>query len=1610
MEDIMVWRDDKARATLIRDAAGSVQPGKSPRAFAELLFGYTNIEDLANYDAFSLAFLAEQAWEHVQRRTAGSADIRVVNPMMPDGREISVLEILNDNMPFLFDSTMAELAEQGIEVTLVAHPIIAVERDDQGKLLRFHGEVLPEGAKGARESLIHLHITRLDAEADRQQLIDGLTRTLNDVRACVTDWRAMRDRVAEAIRTFSSNPPPLPIDEVAEANQFLQWLCADNFTFLGVREYRFSPDSDAPDDIITGEGLGILRDPDAKVLRRGSEMVVMTSEIREFMREPTLLIVIKANVSSRVHRRIRLDYVGIKLYTPDGRLEGELRVVGLFTSGAYTRSARQIPYVRHKVSRVLQRAGFDPNSHSGKALMHILEDYPRDELLQVDVDTLYNFVMEVLILYERPRVRALARVDKFDRFVSILTFIPREKYDTAVRTRAGAFLAQVYKGTLSASYVAFPEGALARVHYIIGRYEGETPVVERATLEAGISAIAATWADKLRVALTASTDGMRARMLANRYAQAFSGGYTEVFGAEQAITDIATIEKLTPMRPVAISVHRDESEGDPRRLGLKVFSHGAPLSLSYRVPVIENHGLRVVNERTYQIAPRAMPAPAPVWLHEMTIETSDGQPIAISPEFSHRLEASIMAVVRDHAESDGYNALILRTALGWREVSTIRALSRYLHQIRAPFTQDYMWETLRKNAAITATLVALFQTRLDPRLASTEAERSARETTLLAEIEDQLKSVASLDEDRILRRFTNLVQATIRTNLWQIGEDGHPRPVISFKFDARRIDDLPAPRPLYEIFVYSTRVEGIHLRFGRVARGGLRWSDRPQDFRTEILGLVKAQQVKNAVIVPVGAKGGFVPKRLPPPSNRDAWLAEGTEAYRIFVRSLLELTDNLDGDDIVPPDSTVRHDGDDPYLVVAADKGTATFSDVANAISAEKNHWLGDAFASGGSQGYDHKKMGITARGAWEAVKRHFRELGTDIQAVPFTAVGVGDMSGDVFGNGMLLSPATRLVAAFDHRDIFIDPSPDPTTSFAERKRLFDLPRSSWQDYNKSLISQGGGVFSRQLKAIPLAPEVRTLLDLDKPQATPFEVMTAILKARADLLWFGGIGTYVRSSGESDDQAGDRANDPIRITGGDVRARVIGEGANLGVTQRGRIEAAQKGVKLNTDAIDNSAGVNTSDVEVNIKIALARLEREGRLGPADRNSLLAAMTDEVGALVLRNNYLQTLALSLAERKGGAETGFLTRLMQSLEQRGLLSRTVEFLPDDAALTERARRGQFLARPELAVLLAYAKLTLYDDLLVTGVPDDPYLARELSQYFPREVQDKFPTAVEFHRLRREIIATCLANAVINRGGPTCIVRLVDETDADIPTIVMAYVAVDECYGLKWLNDAIDALDTCIDGQVQLSLYASVQDLLLSRMVWYVRNVDFKDGLEAVVARFGPAVRQIVAGLDTTLPPDLQAARAKRRQDLTDAGVPAGLAGELADLHTLVSAPDIATVAERTTRPIGDAAATFFAAEANFRLDRIIAAARSVPANDYFERMAIDRAVEQIAGAERRLAADMLVTGQSGQQAVETWLAAHPEATRVRRSVEEIAASGMTLAKLTVAANLLGDLVKA
>jgi glutamate dehydrogenase len=1588
---------------------------QTPPRMVDDLFGQTPAEDLDRCGPEELAALAAEAYAHLRKPRivdpqAPRHDLVIVDrefPRADRALEITVVEAINDDMPFLLDSTLAEIVDQGHEPRLVAHPILAVRRDAQGRLLDLVGAAHgPAPRDTTRESLIHIHLDELD-EGAHERLRAGLERVYSDVAVAVADWPAMRERLHGAIARYRETPPPLPEEEVAEALAFLEWIAADNFTLLGVREYSF-PDGDVAAAPIEGSGLGILRDPSVKVLRRGRELVAMTPEVRAFLQKPSALIITKANVKSRVHRRAHLDYIGVKLFSDTGEVAGELRVVGLFTASAYTESTDDVPVLRLKREKVLGRAQFDPQSHAGRALINVLENYPRDELFQIDEETLYRFALEIMNLSDRPRVRVLARPDEFDRFVSVLVFIPKDRYDTQVRRRVGEFLAGIYQGRVSAAYPAYPEGPLARTHYIIGREEGATPDVPRQALEEGVGAIVRTWGDALREALREEIGGPRGRSLAARYADAFNAAYREAFSAHEAIRDILIVERISAERPRAVDLYR--REGDPQtRVNLKVFSRGAGLPLSERVPLLENLGFHVVNERTYRVVPAGATDGERVWLHDMTLERAAGGPITIE-RIERPIEAALLALFRGLAESDGFNKLVLEAELGWRDVAMVRALARYLRQVRIPYGQDYLAATLARHPAIAAAIVGYFYARFDPR-ASDERPREEGERLARERIEEMLGGVQSLDDDRILRRFVNLVEAALRTNYFQLEASGHPRRTIAFKFACAKVEAMPLPRPLYEIFVYSPRVEGVHLRFGKVARGGLRWSDRPQDFRTEVLGLVKAQQVKNAVIVPVGAKGGFVPKKLPPMSeDRQAWFEEGRESYKVFIDTLLELTDNIVGDEIRPPADTVRHDGDDPYLVVAADKGTATFSDTANAISLARGHWLGDAFASGGSNGYDHKKMGITARGAWEAVKRHFREIDIDVQSEPVTVAGVGDMSGDVFGNGMLLSRAIKLVAAFDHRDIFLDPNPDPQTSFVERQRLFEMGRSSWADYDRAKISKGGGVFSRQAKAIPLSDEIRALLDLDQRTATPFEVMRAILRMRVDLLWFGGIGTYIRATGESDDQVGDRANDAIRVTGAELRARVIGEGANLGVTQLGRIEAARHGVRLNTDAIDNSAGVNTSDVEVNIKIALDTPLRDGRLTPEARNALLADMTEEVARLVLRNNYLQTLSLSLAERRGAGDIGFVRRLMQGLEQEGRLDRTVEQLPDEAALRARAEAGEGMTRPELAVLLAYAKLQLYDQLLESAVPDDPYLGRELDRYFPAALRERFEDAIQTHRLRREIIATQLSNAIVNRGGPTVIARLADATGADAPTIAAAYAAARDSFGLVDLNAGVDALDNRVTGTLQLRLYAELEELAMNRIGWFIRNVDLdQEPLEAIVGRFREGVVAVEDALVDCLPDAAQLAWRERTAALTAQAVPEALASRLAALPVLVAAPDITLIAGEAKRSLRDVAATYFALDETFRLGLLAAQGRDVPIADYYDRLALERALSGVADAHRRLTAEIAQEQGSGREAVEAWCASRPDVTRIRAAVDGIVSSGLTLSKLTVAASLLGDLTR-
>jgi glutamate dehydrogenase len=1518
---------------------------------------------------------------------------------------VAVLDIINDDMPFLLDSVVGELNQRGLDIRLLVHPVFAVERDAAGTLTAFKGAA-KDG--GRHESFIHIHIEGVAEAARRAEIVRALEDILAQVRVAVQDWRPMLEWLRAVIAELRANPPPLDAGEIVEAVQFLEWLAADNFTLLGARDYVFTGDTDVLEPMFE-TGLGLLRSSEVRPLLRWNQPLVITPEIRALMEEPRLLVITKSTLRSPVHRRVDMDYIGVKRFDRHGKLVGEFRLCGLFTSTAYTRSVRAIPYLRRKADDVIRRAGFEPASHSGKALVNVLETYPRDELFQIDEDLLYHFALAILQLGDRPRVRVLPRRDRFDRFVSILVYVPRERYDGRIRALIGDYLSTAFNGEVRAFYPFFTEGPLVRVHFIIGRSEGEAPDPDRATLDRAVEAIVRSWIDGLNEALAAAYDSGKAHTLAARYRGAFPIDYREVYAPAMAVGDIRVVELLTAERPLGVDFYRPGG-ASLARAGLKVFSQSRPISLSERVPVLEDMGFRVVDERTYHIKPADA---AEVWFHDMELESASGEPIDLGA-LEQRLEACFLVVMGKRAESDGYNALVLLNGLGWRDVALIRAISRFLRQIRVPYSQGYMWATLRKHSAVAAQIVTLFHTRFDPHLPVSDDERAAREAEIASASATALQAVESLDEDRILRHFANAVQAAIRTNFYQLDRDGQPRDVIAIKFSSRKVDGMPLPRPLYEIFVYSPRFEAVHLRFGKVARGGIRWSDRPQDFRTEILGLVKAQNVKNAVIVPVGAKGGFVPKYLPAGGTREAIQAEGVATYKIFMSTLLDITDNIRPGTagVVPPLDVVRKEGDDPYLVVAADKGTATFSDIANDIAIAHDFWLGDAFASGGSAGYDHKKIGITARGAWESVKRHFREMDINLATTPFTVVGVGDMSGDVFGNGMLREKTTRLVAAFDHRDIFIDPDPAAERTFAERQRLFDLPRSSWQDFDKTLISKGGGVYPRSAKEIRLSAEAQKLFGVGE-QLTPQDLIRAILKAPVDLIFFGGIGTYIRAADESDEAVGDRANDGVRVFGKDLRCKVIGEGANLGMTQRGRIEAALRGIRLNTDAIDNSAGVNTSDMEVNLKIALSIPLRDGRLTMAGRNALLAEMTDEVAALVLRNNYLQPLALSLAERRGMEAFGFQQRLIQTLEKRGHLDRAVEYLPDDAQLAERRRRSEPFTRPELSVLLAYAKLTLDEDLLESAVPDDPYLARELGRYFPKAIAERFPDALEHHRLRREIIATQLGNSMINRGGPSLIVRIADQTGAAPAAIAAAFAAVRDSFGMTALNTAIDGLDNIVPGKLQLELYAAVQDLLLDRIIWFLRNADLSKGLAEVVAHYRDGIAAVEAALDGALSEESSSARAARKAKLVEAGVPEELAGRLANLPSLTAAPDIVLVADRTGKGIGEVAATYFAAGAFFRLDRITSAASNIPIADYFDRLALDRARDSIGEAERRLAAAMVGNGApdaAGAAAVEAWVAPrHDEVERIRLAIHEIANSGLTLSKLAVAASLLGDLVK-
>ena len=1586
------------RAGAVDAALATLRDGASHAEFARALFAHVPMDDLR---ALAPAVLGETAAavHDAVRDNEGGTDVTVCDLDAERGRDrYTLVAVVTPDKPFVVDSALAEIREHGVAPLLVAHPV------------------------GERSCFVAV-LPRLRATA---ALREGLEAVMSDVERATGDWHAMLQTVEAHVEALRRQPPPVPADELGEAVQFLQWLVDGNFTFLGLRSYAFRPSEGGDDLRADGEvALGILHDLDRQVMTRGGKRVAVTPAIRAFLDGPAPLFVSKANLRSTVHRRAYLDYVGIKRYDDEGRVRGELRLVGLFTSTAYNKAVATIPLMRLKARQLMDRWETKRGGHSAKALENVIEGWPRDEFFQASVERLQEHTRAAVALEERPRVRVLVRPDRFDRFVTCLVYVPREAYDTRARIRIGELLSRAYDGHVSAWYPDFLENGLVRVHYVLGRDEGHTPDVDPADLEEGVREIVRSWSDRL--AAVAGEAGLAPA--------AFPVGYQDEHTPEEALRDLPHVHAVATA-PTAEGVAGSAGkgalaaafaleplhDGGKRAARLKLFHAREPLALSIRVPMLENMGFSAIEESTFAVETETLP----VFQHDMTLLAAQARtrdPAALEEELSDTLGA----VWRDRVADDPFNALVLSAGYTWREASVFRLFALYLRQLRSRFTPSSMARTLARYPLIAEALLSAFHARFDPE----RTDHAARFEREAEAVETLLADVASPDDDRILRNFLHCLRAALRTNFWQPAlwdpteaREGAPAPVLAFKFDPALLPLAPKPVPYREIFVSSPLVEGLHLRFGPVARGGLRWTDRAQDYRTEVLGLVKAQQVKNAVIVPVGSKGGFLPKRLPSRAgDPDGWFEAGREAYRVYISSMLSLTDNLRDDAVVPPPRTVRHDGDDPYFVVAADKGTATFSDTANAISRAYGFWLDDAFASGGSAGYDHKAMGITARGAWEAVRRHFREMPSpsgapawDIQSEPFTAAGVGDMSGDVFGNGMLLSRQTKLIAAFDHRDIFIDPNPDPATSYEERERLFALERSSWADYDRAKLSPGGMVASRGAKEIELTPEAAAAIAMAPGAHPPADVMRAILKAPVDLMWFGGIGTYVRATTETDADAGDRANDAIRITAAELGAKVVGEGANLGMTQPARIEFNRLGSKggggrANSDAIDNSGGVNSSDLEVNIKIALARALRDGRLDLPSRNRLLESMTDEVAALVLRNNYEQTLAISLTERAGTAELPHQARLMQELEARDLLDRAVEDLPDEAALAERQTGGEALTRAEIGVILAYAKIVAFDDLVtaqgVSGVLDDPWFERELMAYFPDRMEADHADDIRAHRLRHEIIATRLANAMINEGGPSFVSKCQARTQAGIGEIARAFAVARAVLGLEALEREIDALDARIAGDVQLELYAVLRLRLLEGTLWFLRNTERRGPVGARAERFGAAVDALRAGLEGRAPQYLAERVSRDRERLGAHGVPDEVAHAVALTQLTVLAPDIALVAAEADVSLDRAADTFFAVTKAFRVGRMVEATRTLASPDWFDTLALDQALATI-GLARREIAKAVLAGEGG--VVEWSRRKGPLVERSERQIASMVEQGqLSISRLSVAANLLAELAR-
>ncbi len=1546
--------------------------GEAPmvREFVRRYYLNTSPEDLITRSIQDLYNAVLSHWNYLYQRQEGEHKVRVFNPEVETHGWQSIhtiIEIGTEDMPFLIDSISIALNRRGSNAHLIIHiGDMHFIRDESGKIVSV---LKDEDNKSNNPAEVAIYI-EIDKQSDSkilEEITEELKKVLSDVKTVVLDWQSMNGKAAELLESIKEMQDNPEIEGAEEASAFIQWLIDDHFTFLGYQEYDvIDKNGEKHYQLIQETKLGLSKIVD---LEKDIPLDTVRKTARDLLLSKQVLLVGKTNIRSTIHRPAYADFVAIKVFDNENRVVREKRFIGLYTSVTYNSSVNWIPLLRRKVTTVLELAGFPKKSHEEKTLMNILETFPRDDLFGATEYELLELCIGILHLQERQKIRLFIREGLFGYFVSCLVFVPREKFTSTLADKMKDILLRGFDGLEVEFNTRFSDSSLARIHFVVLLNPKKKLTYNQKVLEEELVEIGRTWKDTLKEALVNSHGEERGKQYLAEYQSAFPAGYKENFSARIAVSDIEYFEKLSKEEPLQMSLYHplDESEEVMR---FKLFRIGATIPLSDVVPVLEHMGLKIISERPYKITLNS--SQDSIWINDyrmiykksVVFDTKDIKEI-FQEAFHH--------IWYRKAENDGFNDLVLGAKVTWREVMVLRAYAKYLWQTGFSFSQKHVEDALTSNADISLLLIKLFKLRFDP----DSTDEGSTQESFIAAIEKSLESVNNLNEDRILRRYMHTILATMRTNYYQKAENGQNKPYFSFKLESAKVPELPLPHPLYEIFVYSPRMEGIHLRAANVARGGLRWSDRREDFRTEILGLMKTQQVKNSVIVPMGAKGGFVVKNLPVNGTREQIMDEVIYCYQTLIRGLLDITDNYHGKDIVRPTEVQRYDGDDPYLVVAADKGTATFSDVANMISRKYNFWLDDAFASGGITGYDHKKMGITAKGAWESVKRHFREIGFDTQSDNFTVIGIGDMSGDVFGNGMLLSRHIKLVASFNHMHIFIDPNPDPELSFKERERLFNLPRSSWTDYEETLISKGGGVFCRSAKSIALTPQMRKILGCKADKLVPSDLIKAILKAPVDLLWNGGIGTYVKSKSESNTDVGDRANDNLRVNGCELRCRVVGEGGNLGFTQLGRVEYAMKGGSLNTDAIDNSGGVNCSDSEVNIKILLNDAVALGDMTEKQRNEILAKVQPNVSELVLNNNRSQTKAISVTLSKARGNLEMHSRLIDGMERMGKLDREIEFLPSHDEIEARKAAKLGLTRPEISVLMAYCKIVVKESLLDSDLPEDPCFQREIVESFPVPLREAYIQYMPHHRLKREIIATQLSNKVINEMGISFVGRLEDETGSPPPDIIRAYVVSSGIFKSQELQAAIDGLPT-VKATVQHSMLHELTRLVRRGARWFLRNRFESIKVSETIEHFTPRIEEVRLALPNLLPGyDNEMEIAAQR--LIEADVPADLAYQVANMSALFSALDIVEASTVHKLPLGDVAVIYYEIGRRLQLGWFRELIKQHRVNNHWEALARASFRDDLDRQQRNLAVSiMLNTSGEGiedpQELIDEWLSHH------------------------------------